>query len=77
MKASKGSQKIFNEKDKHPYLELEVLTISHNHCLISDILKEKRSRTSGIMKRCWYHGPENRLTTKEIWNIYYKSNEDY
>ena len=47
---------------------------SHNHCLISDILKGERPQItddtpefySKLMKRCWDHNPENRPTAEEI-----------
>ena len=47
---------------------------SHNHILISDILKGERPQITDdtpefyakLMKRCWDHNPENRPTAKEI-----------
>jgi len=47
---------------------------SHNHCLISDILKGERPQITDdtpefyaeLMKRCWDHDPENRPTAGEI-----------
>src|SRR6185369_1756399 len=47
---------------------------SHNHCLISDILKGERPQITDdtpefyakLMKRCWNHNPENRPTAEEI-----------
>src|SRR6185369_1757278 len=47
---------------------------SHNHCLISDILKGERPQITDdtpkfyaeLMKRCWDHNPENRPTAEEI-----------
>src|SRR5947208_10995870 len=48
----------------------------HDHHLILDILKGKRSQITDdtpefyadLMKRCWDHKPENRPTAKEIYN---------
>ena len=45
----------------------------HNHLLILDILKGERSEITNdmpefyaeLMKKCWNHDPENRLTTKD------------
>src|SRR2546423_3499722 len=47
---------------------------SHNHLLISDILKGERPQITDdtpefyteLMKRCWDHNPENRPTAEEI-----------
>src|SRR5436309_7108403 len=47
---------------------------SHNHVLILDILKGDRPQITNdtpefyaeLMKRCWDHNPENRLTAGEI-----------
>src|SRR5437660_7606520 len=47
---------------------------SHNHCLITDILKGERPQITDdtpkfyaeLMKRCWDHNPENRPTAREI-----------
>src|SRR6266542_3163761 len=46
----------------------------HNHYLITDILKGERPQITDdtpkfyaeLMKRCWDHNPENRLTAEEI-----------
>ena len=59
---------------------------SHNHCLISDILKGERPQITDdtpkfyaeLMKRCWDHNPENRPTAREIWDClweYYYNKE--
>ena len=53
---------------------------SHNHCLISDILKGERPQItddtpefySKLMKRCWDHNPENRPSAKEIEDCLYQ-----
>ena len=47
---------------------------SHNHCLITDILKGERPQITDdtpefyakLMKKCWDHNPENRPTAEEI-----------
>ena len=47
---------------------------SHNHFLITDILKGERPQITDdtpefyaeLMKRCWDHNPENRPTAREI-----------
>src|SRR3989440_8150532 len=47
---------------------------SHNHILISDILKGERPQITDdtpefyaeLMKKCWDHDPENRPTAEEI-----------
>ena len=52
---------------------------SHNHLLISDILKGERPQITDdtpefyaeLMKKCWNHNPENRLTAEEIWDCLY------
>ena len=49
---------------------------SHNHYLISDILKGERPQITDdtpefyteLMKKCWDHNPENRPTAWEIYN---------
>src|SRR6266511_1781019 len=61
---------------------------SHNHYLITDILKGERPQITDdtpefytkLMKRCWDHNPENRPTAQEIeycfWEYYYKLTEE-
>ena len=56
--------------------------ISHNHYLITDILKGERPQITDdtpefyteLMKRCWDHNPKNRPTAREIkdcfWGYY-------
>src|SRR5207237_2259219 len=49
---------------------------SHDEYLMMDILKGERPQITNdtpkfyakLMKKCWDHNPENRPTTKEIWN---------
>ena len=51
---------------------------THNHCLISDILKGESPQITEdtpefyaeLMKRCWDHNPENRPTAKEFGIVY-------
>src|SRR5438270_7292959 len=53
---------------------------SHNHCLITDILKGERPQITDdtpefyteLMKRCWDHNPENRPTAEEIYDCLYE-----
>src|SRR6266542_379403 len=53
---------------------------SHNHCLISNILKGERPQITDdtpefyaeLMKRCWEHDPENRPTAGEIRDCFWK-----
>ena len=55
---------------------------SHNHCLISDILKGERPQITDdtpefyvkLMKKCWDHNPENRPTSREILDYFYEYN---
>ena len=60
---------------------------SHNHCLISDILKGERPQITDdtpefyaeLMERCWDHDPENRPTAKEIYDCiceYFEEKEE-
>ena len=53
---------------------------SHNHCLITDILKGERPQITDdtpefyteLMKRCWDHNPENRPTARKIHDCLYE-----
>ena len=61
---------------------------SHNHCLISDILKGERPQITDdtpefyaeLIKRCWDYNPENRPTAEEIrdclWEYWYDITEE-
>ena len=57
---------------------------SHNHFLITDILKGERPQItddtpefySELMKKCWDHNPENRPTAKEIKDYLYEYSRD-
>src|SRR5438105_2087430 len=52
---------------------------SHNHYLITDILKGERPQITDdtpefyaeLMKKCWDHNPENRPTAEEIKDCFY------
>nr|CAG8446453.1 2450_t:CDS:2 [Entrophospora candida] len=65
-------------REKKPYTKKPLYVRLHNHCIISDILKEERSQITDdtpvffaeLTKRHWGSNPKNRPAAKKIWKYF-------